>query len=113
MTTSRMVIPRGRVSMNITTGSVTLSGDFSPDGFYADLPILMDTGIDNMILWVNADFAPPNLASESAFPAGISVNISAPPADLEDEPALQYSFVTGDTSAEGGQSLGLAGPYSV
>jgi hypothetical protein len=93
-----MVIPRGRVSMNITTGSVTLSGDFSPDGFYADLPILMDTGIDNMILWVNADFAPPNLASESAFPAGISGNLSAPPADLEDEPALQYSFVTGDTS---------------
>ena len=79
-------------------GSVTLSGDFSPDGFYADLPILMDTGIDKMILWVNADFAPPNLTRKSAFPAGISVNISAPPADLQDESALQYSFVTGGAS---------------
>lgn len=79
-------------------GSVTLSGDFSPDGFYVDLPILMDTGIENMILWLNADSAPPNLASESAFPAGISVNVSAPPAGLEDEPALQYSFVTGYSS---------------
>ena len=85
-------------------GSVTLSGDYSPDGFYADLPILMDTGIDKMILWVNADFAPPNLASKSAFPAGISVNISAPPADLEDQPALQYSIVTGNTSPSDGVS---------
>ncbi len=79
-------------------GSVTLSGDFSPSGFYADLPILIDTGIEEMILWVNAGFTPPNLAGESAFPAGISVNISAPPVDLEGTPALQYSFVTGDTS---------------
>jgi hypothetical protein len=79
-------------------GRVTLSGDFSPEGFSADLPILMDTGIDDMILWVNADFAPPNLASASPFPAGISVNISAPPANLEGEWALQYAFVTGDTS---------------
>jgi hypothetical protein len=33
---------------------------FQPDGFYADLPILMDTGINNMILWVGADDARPN-----------------------------------------------------
>lgn len=79
-------------------GRVTLSGDFGPNGFDADLPILMDTGIDKMILWVKTNFAPPNLASKSPFPAGISVKISAPPADLADQPALQYSFVTGDPS---------------
>jgi hypothetical protein len=79
-------------------GSITLSGDFSPEGFYADLPILMDTGIDSMILWVAAGLAPPELASDSAFPAGITVNVSAPPAALGDEPALQYSFVTGVSS---------------
>jgi hypothetical protein len=79
-------------------GSVALSGDFSPDGFYADLPILIDTGIDHMILWLRADNAPPNLASDSAFPAGVSVTMSAPPADLGDASALQYAFVTGDES---------------
>jgi hypothetical protein len=79
-------------------GSVGLSGDFSTDGYSADLPILMDTGIDDMILWISASDAPPNLPSESAFPAGISVSISAPPTDLGADPALQYSFITGDTS---------------
>ena len=78
--------------------SVTLSGDFSHEGFAADLPILIDTGINDMILWVSADNAPPNLASGTAFPAGISVSISAPPADSGAEPVLQYSFVTGDAS---------------
>jgi len=79
-------------------GSIDLSGDFSADGYYVDLPILMDTGIDDMILWVGADDAPPNLASNTAFPAGISVNLSAPPADSGSEPVLQYSFMTGDIS---------------
>lgn len=79
-------------------GSVALSGDFSPDGFYADLPILMDTGIDHMILWVSAGNAPPNLASDSAFPAEVSVTISAPSADQSADPVLQYAFVTGDAS---------------
>jgi hypothetical protein len=79
-------------------GSVGLSGDFSPDGFYADLPIIVDTGIGTMILWVNAESPPPNLPSNSAFPAGISVSITAPPVDLDEVAALQYSFVTGDNS---------------
>jgi hypothetical protein len=79
-------------------GSVALSGDSGADGFNADLPILMDTGIDEMILWVSAENAPAGLPSDSAFPAGISVNVSAPPADSGIEPALQYSFVTGDVS---------------
>ncbi len=79
-------------------GSVGLSGDFSGDGFSTDLPLLMDTGVDNMILWVSASHAPPDLPSHSAFPAGIAVSISAPPAGQAAEPALHYSFVTGDTS---------------
>jgi hypothetical protein len=79
-------------------GSLRLSGDFSAQGFSADLPILMDTGIDDMILWVSTNHAPPNLPSDSAFPAGITASILAPPADLVAKPALQYSFITGDTS---------------
>ena len=62
-------------------GSVDLSGDFSPGGFTADQPILVDTGIKDMILWVSVDHAPPNLARKTMFPAGISVSISAPPED--------------------------------
>jgi hypothetical protein len=77
-------------------GSVALTGDFSADGFSTDLPFLMDTGIPNMILWVGANDAPPNLPSHSAFPPGIAVSVSAPPGDQVAEPALQYSFVTGD-----------------
>jgi len=74
-------------------GSISLTGDFS-----ADLPFLLDTGIDEMILWVSVNHAPPNLPSDSAFPAGIAVSVSAPPEDQLAEPALQYSFVTGDMS---------------
>jgi hypothetical protein len=83
---------------NQPLGSVALSGDFSADGFYADLPILVDTGIDQMILWVNADNPPPNLSPGATFPAGVSVEISAPPTDSGDELALQYAFVTGDAN---------------
>jgi hypothetical protein len=79
-------------------GSIGLTGNFSAGGFNADLPILMDTGIGEMILAVSADNPPPNLARDVAFPAGISVSVSAPPADQAPEPALQYSFITGDTS---------------
>ena len=79
-------------------GNISLTGEFSADGFSADLPFLMDTGIDEMILWVSADNAPPNLPSHSAFPAGVAVVVTAPAAGQAIEPALQYSFVTGDTS---------------
>jgi hypothetical protein len=79
-------------------GSVDLTGDFDADGFSADLPFLMDTGIPNMILWVSADDTPPNLPSHQPFPDGISVSISAPAEDQATEFALQYSFVTGDAS---------------
>lgn len=79
-------------------GSVSLTRDFNPDGFSADLPILMDAGINDMIIWVNADDSPPNLPSDSALPAGISVSVAAPPADQVAEPALHFSFITGDTT---------------
>jgi hypothetical protein len=79
-------------------GSVDLTGDFNASGFSADLPLLMDTGIPNMILWLSADNTPSNLPSHHPFPAGISVSISAPPASQVTEPALDYSFVTGDAS---------------
>ena len=78
--------------------SVSLTGDFSADGFSAVLPLLVDTGIDTMILWVSADNVPPDLPGNSAFPSGIAVTVSAPTADQAAEPALQYSFLTGDTS---------------
>jgi len=78
--------------------SVNLTGDFSADGFSTDLPFLMDTGLDDMTLWVSAGNAPPNLPGDSAFPAGIMASIAVPPADQTAEPALQYAFVTGDTN---------------
>jgi len=74
-------------------GSLSVTG-----GFNADLPLLMDTGIDEMILWTSATNAPPNLPGYSPFPPGITVTLSAPPADEMAVPAIQYSFVTGDTS---------------
>jgi len=58
----------------------------------------MDTGIDYMILWLGAEDDLPTWARDTAFPAGVSVSISAPPADVRDGQALQYAFVTGDTS---------------
>jgi hypothetical protein len=79
-------------------GSVALTGDFSADGFSADLPFLMDTGISKMILWLSANHAPPNLPSHSAFPSGIAVIVSTPPPGQGAEPSLQYSFATGDAS---------------
>jgi hypothetical protein len=57
-------------------GSLSLAGDFSGGGFSADLPFRMDTGLTDMTLLVSADQAPPNLPSDSAFPAGIEAIIS-------------------------------------
>jgi hypothetical protein len=79
-------------------GSMKLTANFSADTFSADLPFLMDTGIAEMILWIRTNHAPLNLPSHHKFRDGITASISAPPADQKVEPALQYSFVTGDTS---------------
>jgi hypothetical protein len=65
-----------------------------PGGFTADLPVLMDTGIDEMLLWLHVNDRPDALARFSEFPAGIEVSVTVPSAD----PALQYAFVTGDMS---------------
>jgi hypothetical protein len=78
--------------------SVSLTGDFSADGFSTVLPLLVDTGIDKMILWLSAENAPPNLPSDSAFPGGNAITVSTPTADPNAQPALQYSFLTGDGS---------------
>jgi hypothetical protein len=79
-------------------GSYSLSGVVTSEAIGGDLPILMDTGIGDMILWLGADDPQPSVPPGAAFPAGVSVGISAPPADFGDEPALQYAFVTGDVS---------------
>ncbi len=77
--------------------SVSLTGIFSTNGFLAHLPLLMDTGVEEMILWLKADNVPPDLPSHTAFPAGILIAVKAPPASDGIQPVLEYSFVTGDT----------------
>jgi hypothetical protein len=67
-----------------------------PDGFSIDLPLLVDTGVGEMLLWLNAANRPSALAGYSKFPAGVAVTITAPLSS--DAPALQYSFVTGDAN---------------
>jgi hypothetical protein len=81
------------------SASVSLEGDFGPDVFSVDSTILMDTGITEMILWLSADHTP-NLPKHARFPPGVNVTVAAPPRDQEATPALQYSFVTGDTDRQ-------------
>lgn len=73
------------------TGSLGL-----PDGFSVDLPVLIDTGVGEMLLWLSASDRPSALAGYSKFPAGVAVTITAP--SSSEAPALQYSFVTGDAN---------------
>ena len=61
-----------------------------------DSTILMDTGIREMILWIHDATPPFELPSDKPFPAGITVTVSLPAADREAEPALDYTFLTGD-----------------
>jgi hypothetical protein len=65
-----------------------------PENFNVNLPVLMDTGIDEMLLWLAVADRPPALANYSQFPAGVPVTIALPPSP--NAPVLQYSFVTGD-----------------
>jgi hypothetical protein len=67
-----------------------------PNGFSIDLPVLVDTGIDEMLLWLETSQRPPELAAYSVFPTGVQVAIAVPPSSPT--PALRYSFVTGDPS---------------
>jgi len=79
-------------------GSYSLSGVITTQEIDGDLPILVDTGLGEMILWLGADDIKPDVSPGVAFPAGVSVSISAPPADSGEAPALHYAFVTGDAS---------------
>jgi hypothetical protein len=79
-------------------GSYSLSGVITTQQIDGDLPILVDTGLGEMILWLGADDTKPDLSPGVAFPAGVSVSLSAPAADSGEGPALQYAFVTGDAS---------------
>ena len=65
-----------------------------PNDFSVDLPLLVDTGVDVMLLWLSPGDRP--AGSANAVPAGVVVTITAPP--LSDAPALLYSFVTGDAT---------------
>jgi hypothetical protein len=69
-----------------------------PGGFTVDLPVLMDTGINEMLLWLDVNERPPALAKLTRFPDNVVVSISVPPAGGMTEPALEYAFITGDTS---------------
>ena len=57
------------------------------------MPVLIDTGIKRMILWVSTESRPPGLTANSALRE--SVSVSVPARDPGTEPALQYAFVTG------------------
>jgi hypothetical protein len=67
-----------------------------PNNFSVDLPLLVDTGVDAMLLWLSSADRPPGSANASEAPAGVAVTITAPAAP--NAPALQYSFVTGDAT---------------
>jgi hypothetical protein len=67
-----------------------------PDDFRVDLPVLMDTGVGEMLLWLGVADRPPDSVGASELPAGVDVTITAPPSS--NTPALQYSFVTGDAN---------------
>ena len=68
----------------------------SPEGFSIDLQVLIDTGIDEMLLWLGVADRPPALANYSEFPAGVAVTVALPPSP--NAPILRYSFVTGYAS---------------
>jgi hypothetical protein len=70
-----------------------------PGGFSVDLSVLMDTGIDQMLLWLHVNERPAALVNYSQLPNNIDVSIAVPPADRVIEPALQYTFITGDTAS--------------
>jgi hypothetical protein len=69
-----------------------------PGGFRINLPFLMDTGINQMLLWLHVTKRPPALAIYSQLPYNVEVRIAVPPTGGVEEPALQYAFITGDRS---------------
>ena len=73
------------------TGTLGIADDFS-----VDLPILMDTGIQEMLLFLPVPDRPASLAGVSTLPDGVALSISVQvPGGGH---ALAYQFVTGDIS---------------
>jgi hypothetical protein len=62
------------------------------------MPVLMDTGIKRIILWVSTDSRPPGLTADSLLRDGVLESVSVPAQHPGTEPALQDAFVTGDAS---------------
>jgi hypothetical protein len=77
-------------------GSVKLDSALGGDSVTFNSTILMDTGIPEMILWIDGNSAPFKLPSGQPFPAGITAIVSWRDPDQDTEPALDYTFVTGD-----------------
>jgi hypothetical protein len=73
------------------TGALAL-----PNNFSVDLPVLVDTGVPEMLLWLSPADRPPGTTNASKMPNGVAVTVSAPAAP--NASALQYSFVTGDAT---------------
>jgi hypothetical protein len=67
-----------------------------PNNFSVDLPVLVDTGVDEMLLWLNPADRPSGSADATEVAAGVAVTITAPASS--NAPALHYSFVTGDAT---------------
>ena len=67
-----------------------------PNNFSVDLPVLMDTGVDEMLLWLSPADRPLGSTNASKAPTGVAVTITAPAAP--NAPVLHYSFVTGDAT---------------
>jgi hypothetical protein len=67
-----------------------------PNDFSVDLPLLIDTGVPEMLLWLSPADRPSGSANATQVAAGVAVTITAPAAP--NAPALQYSFVTGDAT---------------
>jgi hypothetical protein len=71
------------------TGILGLAETFS-----VDLPLLMDTGIQEMLVFLPMQDRPATLASFSSLPDGVAVSVSVPVS--RGGHALAYRFVTGD-----------------
>jgi hypothetical protein len=67
-----------------------------PNNFSVDLPVLVDTGVPEMLLWLSHADRPPGSANATEVAAGVAVTITAPAGP--NAPALQYSFVAGDAT---------------
>ena len=67
-----------------------------PNNFSVNAPVLVDTGLDEMLLWLSPADRPPGSPNASKLPAGVAVTVTAPAAP--NPPALRCSFVTGDAT---------------